>query len=231
MRRAIALAREGDRRPGANPIGCVIVLDGEIVGEGYNEVDVRYDPTAHAETVAMRRAGETLWQSEFRGVTLYSTLQPCGMCTMASIWAKIGRIVYGAERDQVHPMYFENRHLGTMDFVPRRVPRRSLGERWAARRRVRDALYRPERGGAEGRAVQPVSGARREAKLVINKGIFAKDFPVVCVGGSAGGLDAYTRLLRHLPADMGVAIVIVNHLRTVATLLSRDSSALHEDAG
>jgi chemotaxis response regulator CheB len=46
-----------------------------------------------------------------------------------------------------------------------------------------------------------------------------KDFPVVCVGGSAGGLDAYTRLLRHLPADMGVAIVIVNHLRTVATML------------
>jgi chemotaxis response regulator CheB len=47
----------------------------------------------------------------------------------------------------------------------------------------------------------------------------AKDFPVVCVGGSAGGLDAYTRLLQHLPADMGVAIVIVNHLRTVGTLL------------
>lgn len=47
----------------------------------------------------------------------------------------------------------------------------------------------------------------------------AKDFPVVCVGGSAGGLDAYIRLLQNLPADMGVAIVIVNHLRTVATLL------------
>jgi two-component system chemotaxis response regulator CheB len=47
----------------------------------------------------------------------------------------------------------------------------------------------------------------------------ATDFPVVCVGGSAGGLDAYIRLLRHLPTDMGVAVVIVNHLRTVATLL------------
>jgi two-component system chemotaxis response regulator CheB len=47
----------------------------------------------------------------------------------------------------------------------------------------------------------------------------ARDFPVVCVGGSAGGLDAYTRLLRQLPADMGVAVVIVNHLRHVATLL------------
>ena len=47
----------------------------------------------------------------------------------------------------------------------------------------------------------------------------AKDFPIVCVGGSAGGLDAYTRLLKNLPADLGVAIVIVNHLRTVATRL------------
>jgi chemotaxis response regulator CheB len=47
----------------------------------------------------------------------------------------------------------------------------------------------------------------------------AKDFPIICVGGSAGGLDAYTRLLQNLPSDMGVAIVIVNHLRTVATLL------------
>ena len=47
----------------------------------------------------------------------------------------------------------------------------------------------------------------------------SKDFPIVCVGGSAGGLDAYTRLLHHLPNNMGVAIVIVNHLRTVATLL------------
>ncbi len=47
----------------------------------------------------------------------------------------------------------------------------------------------------------------------------AKDFPVVCVGGSAGGLDAYIRLLQHLPADMGVAVVIVNHLRTAITRL------------
>jgi two-component system, chemotaxis family, protein-glutamate methylesterase/glutaminase len=49
----------------------------------------------------------------------------------------------------------------------------------------------------------------------------AKDFPLVCVGGSAGGLDAYTRLLQNLPVDMGVAIVIVNHLRTVATMLHK----------
>lgn len=53
----------------------------------------------------------------------------------------------------------------------------------------------------------------------MNDKTLARDFPVVCVGGSAGGLDAYIRLLQNMPADMGVAVVIVNHLRTVATRL------------
>ena len=117
MRRAMALAREGQGKCGCNEIGCVIVLDGEVVGEGHNEVDLRHDPTAHAEVVAMRRAGERLGTHEFRGATLYSTLQPCGMCSMASIWAKLGRIVYGAERHQVHEMYFEDRHMNAVDFI------------------------------------------------------------------------------------------------------------------
>ena len=56
-------------------------------------------------------------------------------------------------------------------------------------------------------------------KITKKKKSNAKDFPVVCVGGSAGALDAYMRLLQHLPPDLGVAIVIVNHMRTVATLL------------
>ncbi|MFL5288679.1 MAG: nucleoside deaminase [Rhodopila sp.] len=117
MRRAIALAREGEARPGTNPIGCVIVRDGAIIGEGCNEVDLRHDATAHAEIVSMRRAGDKLACHELRGAVLYTTLQPCGMCTMASIWAKIGRIVYGAGRNDVHPMYFEDRHLDTVDFI------------------------------------------------------------------------------------------------------------------
>src|SRR6202795_2629784 len=70
-----------------------------------------------------------------------------------------------------------------------------------------DVAYRSEKSEVERFSM--------EAKSVV------RDFPVVCVGGSAGGLDAYTRLLKHLPADMGVAIVIVNHLRTVATLLHK----------
>jgi len=117
MRRAIALAKQGDRRPGGSPIGCVIVLDGKIIGEGYNQTEMDHDPTAHGEVVAMRRAGQTLQSWELRGATLYSTLQPCGMCSLASIWAKIGRIVYGAERHQVHRMYFEDRHVDTLELI------------------------------------------------------------------------------------------------------------------
>lgn len=117
MRRALDLARDGEATPGANPIGCVIVRGGEVLAEGHNEVGLRHDPTAHAEIVAMRRACARVQDPELRGATLYTTLQPCGMCSMASIWAKIGRIVYGAGRDDVHEMYFEDRHLDTVDFI------------------------------------------------------------------------------------------------------------------
>ena len=117
MARALALAKKGEGTPGASPIGCVIVMDGEVVAEGHNEVGLRHDPTAHAEMVAIRQAGAKLERDELRGATLYSTLQPCGMCTMASIWSRIGRVVYGAGREHVHKMYFEDRHLDTMNFV------------------------------------------------------------------------------------------------------------------
>lgn len=117
MRRAMALARGGGRVRGASPIGAVLVLDGRVVAEGHNEVGRQHDPTAHAEIVAIRRACAALGQASLRGAALYSTLQPCGMCTMASIWSRVGRIVYGAGRADVHRMYFEDRHLDTMNFI------------------------------------------------------------------------------------------------------------------
>ena len=117
MQRALELALQGEARPGSNPIGCVIVRDGVLVAEGCNEVDMRHDPTAHAEIVTIRRAGKKLQSHELRDAVLYTTLQPCGMCTMASIWAKVGRIVFGAGRTDVHKMYFEDRHLDTLDFI------------------------------------------------------------------------------------------------------------------
>ena len=113
MARAIALGRQN---PGS-PIGCLIVRDDEVLAESHNEVEPNHDPTAHAEIVAIRRACAAVGSPDLRRATLYSTLQPCGMCSMAIIWSHIGRIVFGAGQAQVHSMYFENRHLRTMDFI------------------------------------------------------------------------------------------------------------------
>jgi tRNA(adenine34) deaminase len=117
MRRAIEVATTQGRAPVLTPIGCVIARDGEILAEEKNLVAETRDPTAHAEIAAIRQACARLGHPDLRGATLYSTLQPCGMCTMAAIWAKIGRIVYGAGRSDVHRMYFEARHVDTFDFV------------------------------------------------------------------------------------------------------------------
>ncbi|WHO39450.1 nucleoside deaminase [Sphingobium sp. AP49] len=117
MREAIAIARSKGTDPATSPLGCVIVLNGRIIAGERNQTQELPDATAHAEMMAIRRGCESVGEMELRGATLYSTLQPCGMCTMASIWAKVGRVVYGAGRDDVHQMYFEARHVDTLDFV------------------------------------------------------------------------------------------------------------------
>ncbi|GLK46058.1 MULTISPECIES: nucleoside deaminase [Novosphingobium] len=117
MREAIQLAKTKGTTPQDTPIAAIIVLDGRELFRAVNETEETCDATAHAEMMAFRGAGPAHGDMDLRGATLYSTLQPCGMCTMASIWAKVGRIVYGAGRDDVHQMYFEDRHLDTMDFI------------------------------------------------------------------------------------------------------------------
>ena len=117
MRVAIQVATEKGTDPSRAPIGCVIVMNGNILAACRNKVEEHHDATAHAEIEAIRAAGASFDNGELRGTTLYSTLQPCGMCTMASIWSKVGRIVYGAGREDVHKLYFEARHIDTLDFV------------------------------------------------------------------------------------------------------------------
>lgn len=119
MRRAIAVATQNGSDPSQSPIGCVIALDGRELASSRNMVAEHSDATAHAEMMTIRLAGRTFTDGEIRHATLYSTLQPCGMCTMASIWSKVSRIVFGAGREDVHKMYFEARHVNTLDFVSR----------------------------------------------------------------------------------------------------------------
>ena len=117
MRRAIEVASAKGTDPAKAPLGAVIVLDGREVAAERNQTEELPDATAHAEMMAIRRACEAIEQVELRGATLYATLQPCGMCTMASIWSKVGRVVFGAGRDDVHAMYFEARHIDTLSFI------------------------------------------------------------------------------------------------------------------
>lgn len=96
MARALELAAHARDAEGEVPVGAVLVVDGKAVGLGWNRNITLSDPTAHAEIQALRAAGEALGNYRFPGATLYVTLEPCAMCAMAMVHARIGRVVYGA---------------------------------------------------------------------------------------------------------------------------------------
>ena len=95
MRTALAEARMG-LEAGEVPVGAVVVVDGEIVGQAHNEPIALVDPTAHAEILALRAAAQKIGNYRLPGATLYATLEPCAMCCGAIIQARLARVVYGA---------------------------------------------------------------------------------------------------------------------------------------
>jgi tRNA(adenine34) deaminase len=95
MRRALELARRA-AAAGEVPVGAVLVLDNEALGEGWNQPISHCDPTAHAEIMALRAAATRLGNYRLVGSTLYVTLEPCAMCAGAMIHARVGRVVFGA---------------------------------------------------------------------------------------------------------------------------------------
>lgn len=95
MREALTLAREAATVDEV-PVGAVLVLDGTVVGRGFNQPIGRHDPTAHAEVMALRDAAARLGNYRLPGSTLYVTLEPCVMCAGAMMHARVGRIVFGA---------------------------------------------------------------------------------------------------------------------------------------
>ncbi|TBR39331.1 MULTISPECIES: tRNA adenosine(34) deaminase TadA [Dyella] len=96
MRQALQLAEHARDAENEVPVGAVLVQDGEVIGLGWNRNITLSDPTAHAEIQALRAAGEKLSNYRMTGATLYVTLEPCAMCAMALVHARIGRVVYGA---------------------------------------------------------------------------------------------------------------------------------------
>ena len=97
MQRALALAQRAEHEDDEIPVGALLVsAEGEVIGEGWNRNITERDPSAHAEIVALRQAGARVGNHRLLGSTLYVTLEPCAMCAMAMVHARVARVVFGA---------------------------------------------------------------------------------------------------------------------------------------
>lgn len=97
MQRSLALAGRADSEHGEIPVAALVIdARGNCIGEGFNRNIGEHDPSAHAEIVALRAAGRHLGNHRLSGCTLYVTLEPCAMCAMAMVHARLARVVFGA---------------------------------------------------------------------------------------------------------------------------------------
>ncbi|WP_215223590.1 nucleoside deaminase [Echinicola shivajiensis] len=116
MQVAIDLSREGMTSGKGGPFGCVIVKDDIIIGKGNNQVLSTYDPTAHAEVVAIREACENLRAFQLEGCEIYTSCEPCPMCLGAIYWAKPKHVFYANTRQQASDAGFDD------DFIYQELP-------------------------------------------------------------------------------------------------------------
>lgn len=146
MREALALAQQASDA-GEVPVGALVVLDGRIVGRGFNQPILANDPTAHAEVMALRDAGRQLHNYRMPGTTLYVTLEPCVMCTGAIFHARVERVVFGATdlktgvAGSVMDLYAQaqlNHHAGVRGGLLAGECAAMLSSFFAARRKRRD---------------------------------------------------------------------------------------------
>ena len=108
MRRAIELAQQGIDNGDGGPFGCVVVKNGEIVGEGSNRVTSTNDPTAHAEIVAVREACDRLGSFQLTDCEIYTSCEPCPMCLGAIYWARPAAIYYAGTREDAAKAGFDD---------------------------------------------------------------------------------------------------------------------------
>ena len=108
MLRAIELANNGMNSNDGGPFGCVIVKNGEIIGEGNNNVTGSNDPTAHAEIVAIRNACKNLNSFQLNDCEIYTSCEPCPMCLGAIYWARPSKVFYACTREDAANIGFDD---------------------------------------------------------------------------------------------------------------------------
>jgi tRNA(Arg) A34 adenosine deaminase TadA len=141
MERALALSRRALEEPGLRPFGAVVVKDGRVVGEGVNAADGKHDPTSHGEVEAIRAACAALATTDLAGCTLYTSCEPCAMCTATMHLAGIARLVYAASaEDSARTFAAHGKRAGPWPSAELRAEvAKAVGERrMPADRRARD---------------------------------------------------------------------------------------------
>src|SRR5436190_16152407 len=111
LEKAISLSRMGMQSGNGGPFGCVIVKDGNIIGEGNNTVTSANDPTAHAEVVAIRNACSKLGTFQLTDCVIYTSCEPCPMCLGAIYWARPSRVFYACTRGDAAAIGFDDDHI------------------------------------------------------------------------------------------------------------------------
>ena len=108
---AIDLSERALRDQGKTPFGAILVIDGEIIAEGTSSVVELSDPTAHAEVMALRNAGQKLNRHLFPDAVMYASSEPCPMCLVACYWARVPRLIFAATSHDVATWGFEDLQL------------------------------------------------------------------------------------------------------------------------
>jgi len=111
MRRAIELSLQSVAVHGGGPFGAVVAKDGVIVGEGWNQVTAKNDPTAHAEINAIRAACKKIERFDLRGASIYTSCEPCPMCLAAIYWARLDAIFYANTKLDAAAIQFDDNFI------------------------------------------------------------------------------------------------------------------------
>lgn len=126
LNKAIELSKYGFENNFGGPFGCIIVKNGEIVGQGFNQVTSSNDPTAHAEVVAIRDACNNLKTFQLTDCVIYTSCEPCPMCLGAIYWARPQRVVYANTREDAANIQFDDnfiyQELEIEDLTKRKIP-------------------------------------------------------------------------------------------------------------
>ncbi len=108
MREVIKLSRSQMHAGSGGPFGAIVVLDGQVIGKGWNQVTSTNDPTAHAEVVAIRDACRNTKSFSLKGAILYTSCEPCPMCLAATYWSRIDKIYYANTRQDAATIGFDD---------------------------------------------------------------------------------------------------------------------------